>query len=214
MKVTHLGTLSRRTIERHLRDLRIGQGNREPGAKQLQLVFVELLLLVRDVATLASLAEAIPLDRPGQDDGRGTGVLDGGLERRMHLHGVMTTQAKLLQLGVGEVRNQLQELRRAPPEMLANIGTRFNRVLLVLPVDRLAHTANEGAIWITGQQRIPITAPNDLDDVPASPAERRLQLLNDLPVATHRPIQTLQVAVDDEDQIVELLTRSQCDRTK
>ena len=47
-----------------------------------------------------------------------------------------------------------------------------------------------------------------LDDVPAGAAENAFQFLNDAAVAAHRPVQPLQVAVDDEDQIVELFARS------
>ncbi len=53
-----------------------------------------------------------------------------------------------------------------------------------------------------------------LDHVPAGAAERRFQFLNDAAVAAHRPVQPLQVAVDHEDQIVELLARSQRQRAQ
>src|SRR3712207_7423764 len=43
------------------------------------------------------------------------------------------------------------------------------------------------------------------DDVPARAAEDRLELLDDLPVAAHGAVEALQVAVDDEDEVVELL---------
>ena len=49
------------------------------------------------------------------------------------------------------------------------------------------------------------------DDVPARAAENGFEFLNDLAVATHRTVETLQVAVDDEDQVVELLARGQRD---
>ena len=45
-------------------------------------------------------------------------------------------------------------------------------------------------------------------------AERRLELLDDLAVAAHRAVEPLQVAVDDEDQVVELLARRQRDRAE
>ena len=45
--------------------------------------------------------------------------------------------------------------------------------------------------------------------VPAGAAEGRFQFLDDLAVAAHRAVQALQVAVDDEDQVVELLARSE-----
>ena len=64
---------------------------------------------------------------------------------------------------------------------------------------------------VLGQQRIPVVAPDDLDDVPAGAAEDAFELLNDLAVAAHRAVEPLQVAVDDEDQVVELLARGQRD---
>src|SRR5205085_1068919 len=50
-----------------------------------------------------------------------------------------------------------------------------------------------------------------LDDVPADAAELRLQLLHDLAVAAHRAVEALQVAVDNENQVVELLATGQLD---
>jgi hypothetical protein len=60
---------------------------------------------------------------------------------------------------------------------------------------------------VLGQQRIPVAAPEHLDDVPAGAAEGGFQFLDDLAVAAHRAVEALQVAVDDEDQVVELLAR-------
>ena len=64
---------------------------------------------------------------------------------------------------------------------------------------------------VLGEQRIPVAAPDHLDDVPAGAAEDRLELLDDLAVAAHRAVEPLQIAVDDEDQVVELLARRQAD---
>src|SRR5262249_57421169 len=64
------------------------------------------------------------------------------------------------------------------------------------------------------QQRVPVAAPDDLDAVPAGAAEDRLQLLNDLAVATHWAVEALQVAVDDKDQVVELLARGEVQGAK
>ena len=58
-----------------------------------------------------------------------------------------------------------------------------------------------------GEQRIPVLAPEHLDHVPAGAAECRFQFVDDLAVAAHRTVQPLQVAVDDEDQVVELFAR-------
>ena len=50
--------------------------------------------------------------------------------------------------------------------------------------------------------------------VPAGAAEDGFQLLNDLAVAADRTVEPLQVAVDDEDQVVELLARRERDRAE
>src|SRR6266700_3973618 len=54
-------------------------------------------------------------------------------------------------------------------------------------------------------------SPQNLDHVPARASERGFKFLNDLSVAAHRTIQTLQIAVDDKNKIVQPLARCQCD---
>ena len=88
---------------------------------------------------------------------------------------------------------------------LADIIAGTDDVFLVIAIDRLAHPVDEDAIGIAGEQRIPIGTPDDLDDVPAGAAEGPFQFLNDLAVAADRAVEPLQVAVDDEDQVVEFL---------
>ena len=61
------------------------------------------------------------------------------------------------------------------------------------------------------EQVVPLRAPDALDHVPAGAAEDRFELLDDLAVAAHRAVEALQVAVDHEDQVVELLARRQRD---
>ena len=58
---------------------------------------------------------------------------------------------------------------------------------------------------VAREQRVPIRAPQHLDDVPARAREQPFELLDDLAVAAHRSVEALQIAVDDEGQIVELL---------
>ena len=57
-------------------------------------------------------------------------------------------------------------------------------------------------------------APQALDDVPAGAAEVGLELLDDLAVAAHGAVEPLQVAVDDEDQVVEPLASGERDRAE
>src|SRR6185369_17914498 len=70
----------------------------------------------------------------------------------------------------------------------------------------------EQAVAIFSEQRIPLASPQRFDDVPAGAAECRFEFLNDLAVAAHRTVEALQIAVDHEDQVVELFARWQRDR--
>ena len=110
--------------------------------------------------------------------------------------------------------DHVEQPRIGAPEVLADVGARFDGVLLILAVDDLAHALDEQAVAVLGEQRIPLAAPDHLDDVPAGAAERRFELLDDLAVAAHRAVEPLQVAVDDEDQVVELFARRQRDRAE
>ena len=46
-----------------------------------------------------------------------------------------------------------------------------------------------------------------LDDVPTSAAEDRFKFLYYLPIAAHRAVEALEVAIDDPDEVVELFAR-------
>ena len=157
-----------------------------------------------DVLALAGFAEAVALDGAGQDDRRLSLVLDRGLVGVEDLQRIVAAEAQALQLIVGQMLDHLQQPRIGAEEVLAEIGARFDGVLLILAVDDLAHPLGEQAVVILREQRIPVGAPQHLDDVPAGAAEDRLELLDDLAVAAHRPVEPLQVAVDDPDQVVEL----------
>jgi len=68
---------------------------------------------------------------------------------------------------------------------------------------------HQHAVVVPGEQFVPLPPPDDLDDVPPRPAEDRLELLDDLAVAPNRTVQALEVAVDDEDQVVQAFPRRQ-----
>ena len=95
--------------------------------------------------------------------------------------------------------------------MLARVGATLGLEGLVFTVDTFQESLAQKPLPIELQQGIPVRAPHDLDDVPARAAEQGLQFLDDLAVAPHWSVQSLQVAVDHEDQVVELLARSQRD---
>ena len=116
-------------------------------------------------------------------------------------------QRQLLELIVGEVLDHLEQPRIDAEEMLADVGARLDGVLLVLAVDDFAHALDEqpvASLASSGSQSLPQIT---LMTFQPAPRNARFELLNDLAVAAHRAVEPLQVAVDDEDQVVELLAR-------
>ncbi len=186
-------------------ELGVGDRQLETVAEHLELAGGELLDLVRRVPRLDGGAERPPLDRLGEDHGGAALVLDRHLVRGVDLAVVVTAARQRAQLVVGEVLDQPPEARVGPEEVLADVVAALDRVLLELAVDGAVHLVDEHAVDVAGEQLVPARAPDHLDDVPPGAAEDRLELLDDLAVAAHRPVEPLQVAVDDEDQVVELL---------
>ncbi|KAG1390856.1 hypothetical protein G6F59_015068 [Rhizopus arrhizus] len=88
--------------------------------------------------------------------------------------------------------------------MLAGIRAAEGLAVLVFAVDGFHHQLLQHAVAVLGQQGIPVTAPQQLDHVPAAATEHAFQFLDDLGVAAHRAVQPLQVAIDHEDQVVQL----------
>jgi hypothetical protein len=160
---------------------------------------------VGDVLALARFAEAVPFHGPRQDDGRSALVLHGGAVGVVDLDGIVPAQRHLLQIVVREMAHHLEEPWILAPEVLPQIGAVLDDIPLVLAVHDLAHALDEQTLAVAREQVVPLGAPQDFDHVPAGAAEDRLELLNDLAVAAHRPVEPLQIAVDDENQVVELL---------
>ena len=209
-----VGLLARVVVRRQVGLERlVGDRQVEPVAERLEVGVGQLLHLVRGVAALEALQRPA-LDRLGQDHGRLADVRSRGLERGVHLAVVVAAAGQLPQVVVGQVLDHLAQPRVAAEEVLADVGAGLDRVGLELAVRRGVHLVDEHAVAVVGEQRIPVAAPDDLDDVPAGAAEVRLQLLDDLAVAAHRAVEALQVAVDDEGEVVELLARGHADRAE
>ena len=105
--------------------------------------------------------------------------------------------------------DHLARARIAAEEVLPYVGAVLGLVGLVVAVAGDVHQVDKRAVGVGGEQRVPLAAPDHLDDVPPRAAEDGLQLLDDLAVAADRAVESLQVAVDDEREVVELLTRGQ-----
>src|SRR5262245_18644533 len=127
---------------------------------------------------------------------------------------VVASKSQLRNLLVGEMPDHPQQTRICSEKMFSYIGARLCGVLLPLTIDDLAHAFNQRAFRVGSKQRIPVASPDDFDDVPASAAKDGLELLDDVAIAAHGTIQPLQVAIDDENQIVDLLARCKCDSTQ
>ncbi len=171
-----------------------------------------LLDLVRRVAGFDLGAEGPPLDRLGQDHRRGAVLLGRQLVGGVELSVVVPAPGERDQLVVAQVLDHLAQAGIGAEEVLADVGARLDGQLLVLPVERGVHAVQQDAVDVLGQERIPARAPDDLDHVPAGATEDRFELLDDLPVAADGPVEPLQVAVDDEDQVVEVLAPGDAER--
>ena len=213
-QILHLRRILGGPVERRLGDLVVGDRDPETGAEGPQFVLVELLLLVGDVAPLANLAQAVALDCLGEDHRRLASAGHGRRVGRIDLLRIVPATAELLQLLVGEIRHHLGELRIGPEEVLADVAARHDDIFLILPVDHFVHPLDKQTFIVFVEERIPIIAPDDLDDVPACAAEEPLELLDDLAVAADGPVEPLEVAIDDEHEIVELLAGRQRDRAE
>src|SRR4030095_10783428 len=101
--------------------------------------------------------------------------------------------------------DQLEQARIRTEQMLTDVRSRLDGVLLPFSIDDFAHPFDKNTFTIRRQKEVPGTSPDHLDDIPAGAAKYGLQFLNNVAVAAHRTVQSLQVAIDDEDQIVEFL---------
>jgi hypothetical protein len=99
-------------------------------------------------------------------------------------------------------------------EVLADVGAVGDGEALRLAVGRLVHLVDEHTVDVAREEIVPLASPDHLDDIPPRAAEHRLELLDDLAVATHRTIETLQIAVHDERQVVEPLACREMERAE
>ena len=186
----------------------------EPVAERLDGDGAHLLLLMGDVLAFAGFTHAVALDRLGQNHGRLPLMLHRGRVGGVYLVRVVAAAVQAPDVVVGHVGHQLQQLGILAEEVLAHVGAVLRFEGLVFAVHRLFHAFQQQAVLVLRQQRIPVAAPDHLDHVPAGAAEICLQLLDDLAVAAHRPVEPLQVAVDDEDEVVQPFARRQRNRSQ
>src|SRR5580704_1292437 len=98
--------------------------------------------------------------------------------------------------------DHLQQTRVRAKEILPEVRATLDKVFLILAIADLSHPLDQQSVAIILDERVPVRAPNYFDHIPTGTAEDCFQLLNNLAVAAHGTVEPLQVAINDEDQIV------------
>src|SRR3984893_1333393 len=213
-QVLHLGTVVGEREERDLLELLVRHRNGETIAEFAQRLEPHLLLLVGDVLAFAGLTHAVALDGLGENHSRLAGMLHGCCIGGVDLDRVVTAATKHPDIVVAQILHERSSLRVLAEELLAHIGTVLGLEVLIFTVDAFFHALAQQARFVFGEQRIPAGAPTHLDDIPAGAAEDSFELLHDLTVTAYRAVETLEVAVDNKDQIVESLAAAERDRAE
>jgi hypothetical protein len=139
---------------------------------------------------------------------------EGFCIRRIDFLRILTTPLDLANFLIRECIHHALEGRIAfHPVFTLNLARKY-RVALIVAIQALIHAFLEYTLVVLRQQAIPATAPDHLDHFPVGTAKRALQLLDDLAVATHRTIQPLQIAVHDDDEIIEFFATGHVDGAK
>ena len=164
---------------------------------------------MRRHAGLARPAHPEAFLRLGQDDGRLALVALGGREGGVQLAQVVAAAAQRVDLALRHVGDEGLQIRMLTEEIFEIVGAVLGAERLVLAVDGRGENPEQRMVPVEREERVPVRAPQHLDDVPAGAGEQTFELLDDLPVAAHRPVEPLQVAVHDEGDVVEVLARGE-----
>jgi hypothetical protein len=170
-------------------------------------------LLRPAAASGSAFAKHPPLDRLDQNDRRLAAVFDSRFVGCVNLQVIVTAPAQAFQITVGEVFDHSQGTWVFAEKVPSDVSATFNGVLLEFAVEGGVHDVHQRPFGIFGKQWVPATAPDHLDDIPSSASEDCLELLDDFAVAAYRTIKTLQVTVDNKDQVVETFPCSQVQGT-
>ena len=123
----------------------------------------------------------------------------------------MAAAGQGVQILVGKVLDHGPQAGIGSEEVLPDVGATLYGQALVLAIDRRVELVEQDAVHVLVDQLVPFGSPDDLQDVPSGTTEHALQFLDDMAIAADRAVQTLQVAVDDPDQVAEARPASQRD---
>ena len=145
---------ARRPVVRRkvLIELVVGDGKAEPVAEALQVGDRHLLGLVRDVARFDRLAERPALHGLGEDHDGCAFQLGRDLVSGVELAVVVPAAAQALEVGVGQVLDELAQPRVGTEEVLADVGAVGDGVALELAVRGRVHLVDEHAVGVAREQ--------------------------------------------------------------
>src|SRR6202789_1379841 len=84
-------------------------------------------------------------------------------------------------------------------EMFARVTAGFYAIFLIIAVHAFFHAFEQQTRLVALEHFIPIAAPDDLDDIPACATEKAFQFLDDFSIPANRPVEPLQIAINDPD---------------
>ena len=194
-------------------DLLVGNLDAEAVAELLQRSLVHFFRLVGDVLRFAGLTHAVTFNGFGQNHGRAAvRVIHRFIISRIYFVRVVAAAVQCPDFVIGHIGHQGLQFGRVE-EMFADIRTVFGFISLVVAVQTFVHAVFQCVVGVACQQCVPAAAPNHFQYIPAGTAEIAFQFLDDFAVTANRAVQTLQVAVDDENQVVQSFACRQCDCT-
>ena len=147
-----------------------------------------------------------------QDHGRRAMMAGGRMIGRMDFAQVVAATPEPVDLVISQGRTNCLQGRILSEKMLTVERTIIGCEGLQLTVHGAVQCINQFALAVACKQRIPVRAPQQLDDIPAGTGKQGFEFVDNVAIAAHRTIEPLQIAVDDEDQIVEFFTRCQRQR--
>ena len=209
VQIFHLRRVFRRFVERHVFQLVVGDRYAETVTERADRSRAHFFLLVGDVLAFAGFAHAVAFDRLRQNHCRLAGVFHRRGVSSKDFVRIVAAAVQAPDIVIGHIRYQVRELRIFAEEMLAHECAVLRLEGLVFAVDALFHAFEQDARLVLRQQRIPVRTPHHFDHVPARAAKIGFEFLDDLAVAAHRPVEPLQIAVDDKHQVVEFLAAGQ-----
>ena len=192
-------------------DLLVGYLNTEAVAELFERFHVHFLGLVGNVLTFAGCTHAVAFDGFGQNhSGAAAGVVHGFVVSGVNFVRVVAATVQGPDFVVRHIGHEGFQFGRVE-EVFANVCTVFGLEGLVVAVQAFFHALFQGVVGVACQEAVPTATPNHFQHIPACAAEVAFQFLDDFAVAAHRAVQTLQVAVNNENQVVQAFAGGQSD---